>query len=870
MTRALGVAVLWTALLLALPGSASAEAAPPRAYRLFTVIDLERGRLSGTMRLAYRHEGACPAGTLVFLLAPNRLATPPDVPVERLDALYPKGFAPASLAVDEVHGPGGVRLPSVAEGSRLTVALPAPLAPGEATLVSLAFETSLPVAQGLVGRLEGVLRVQGGFHPLLAAFDDAACAWRTDRVPPPAAFDATFAAPPEVSVVSAGSHLPATGPGPADTTRVSAVGRWLPLVASDRYRPLAREVGPVRLEAMRLSRGRGQVAHILDVAAASVRVFEARHGRLPREAVLRFAEVPHAFGVAAAAEGVIFFDPRLAKVLAWLKPFHDRQLAFRVFEALWRLTLAEEGVVPAPWVLEALAAIEVEVSEGALGDPPPRFERFISRFGFIPLVDEFLYSDRVPDRAVFQQGFTLVEDPMDLNRLDAPRLGGAHIVRKLRALVGRGDLSAAAVTYGADPAGTDFVAVLSAQAGRDLAPFVQQWTTAPRAADYGVEVARGPRETTVRVTARPPASPPPGFEAAVPAEEPVPVVVSFRGGGEERVVLEAPEVAAFRLRSERPVRSVEVDPDVVTEDRWREDNRVPPRWRVLLNEFSITVDIREAEVSFALGGTAQRRREGGPVYGLRGFRDQQSAGVTASVGFDLPRWSSEVRHGFNASLSGERLDRGFGEAEADARWITEVGASYSLDSRHDVRNPLTGMTAGVSIRMSETALASDADYVIAEARATRYVRVGPGQALAFRAEVGETLDGRPPFGKGLLLGGFDRLRAYAEDAFSGRSLSLGSVEYRFPLIRDLDQWVAGLIGFGGLSAVVGVEAGQVSDDRNPFRWDEYRTGVNVGLRFAVRIFGVSPVLWSLDAAMPLDGGPEPGDTRYYISASQSF
>ncbi|HEX7125267.1 MAG TPA: BamA/TamA family outer membrane protein, partial [Thermodesulfobacteriota bacterium] len=471
----------------------------------------------------------------------------------------------------------------------------------------------------------------------------------------------------------------------------------------------------------------------------------------------------------------------------------------------------------------------------------------------------------------------VVEDPLDLARLGGPRLGGAHIARKLLTMVGLGDLAAAAVTYGADPLAADFVAVLSAQSGRDLAPFVRQWTTAPRAVDYRLEVASRrvagtpAHETTVRVTARPPAGRlPDGLAAEAPALEPVPVAIRLRGGGEERVTLEAPEAAAFSLRTSRPFAAVEVDPDRVTEDRWREDNRLPPRWRVLVTEFSATLDIREGELSLAAALRAQRGRERRPVYGLRAFRDQESAGLTASVGLALPPWPRDWRHGVTLAITGERLDPDFGPEESDARWITEVTAGYGFDSRRDRRHPLSGGTAGVTLTLSDAALGSDADYLIVRGRLTRYLRVGPRQALALRAEVGETLDGQPPFGKGLLLGGFDGLRAYPTDAFSGRSLSLGSVEYRFPVVRDLDQWVAGLIGFGGLSAVVGVEAGQASDDHNPFRWSEYRTGLNVGLRFAVRIFGVSPVLWSLDAAMPLDGGPQPGDTRYYISASQTF
>jgi hypothetical protein len=78
------------------------------------------------------------------------------------------------------------------------------------------------------------------------------------------------------------------------------------------------------------------------------------------------------------------------------------------------------------------------------------------------------------------------------------------------------------------------------------------------------------------------------------------------------------------------------------------------------------------------------------------------------------------------------------------------------------------------------------------------------------------------------------------------------------------------VAANGLTGVVGLEAGQTSPGPDPFRWSRFRTGLNVGLRFNVRVFGVSPVLWSVDAAVPLEHGPQWADTQVYLSASQSF
>jgi hypothetical protein len=851
------------AVLLFAAGAAALEAPPARAYALRAAASVERGTATGTMRLAYRHEAGCPADTLVFLLAPNRLADRPDVPAEVLDRRYPGGFAPARLAVTAVTGPKGAPLAHAAEGARLTVTLPAPLAPGETTEVSMAFEASVPAALGLFGRLQKTLRMQGGWHPLLAAWDDPACAWRLDRLPPAARFEAEVSAP-RATVVS-----PGAGP---------AAGRFLPLVAGRRYRTRAREEGSVRIEAYALPGEGGRMGRAVGVAAAAVRAFVARHGPPPQPFTIRLAHAPLASALAAGAEDLVLLDPDYGKVLRWLRPFHDRQLAYPVLLALWRRHLAARGVEPPQWLLETLGALETIAAERRALGRTPGFETFIRNFRFIPLVDEFLYTERVPGRAVYQQRFNLVEEPGDLARVSAPGLNGARVARKLAAMVPLEALDETARAYGAAPAGTDFVALLSKAAGRDLAPHLAQWTTAPRAVDYGVaEVARRrtagpePHETTVRLRARTPAgTPPAGLEPAASALEPVPVALSFRGGARVEVVEPRAGEATLTLRSPRRVGAVEVDPEGVTEDRWRADNREPPPWRLLLTQFGVSVDIRQGEVEAEVGGTAQRGVGRGPVLGASAFRDQESYGIQLSAAAGLGEWPRGAGHGASVGVSFERLDPSFGPVRTDVSRIVEVQAGYGVDTRRDTRFPLTGGTAGVALTWSDDAFGSEADYLLGSVEATRLFRVGPNQVIGVRAEVGQTLDGRPPFGKGLLLGGFEGLRAYPEEAFSGRSRSLGSLEYRFPLARDLDQWVAGLIGLGALTGVVGIEAGQASPDHNPFRWDGFRTGVNVGLRFAVRIFGVSPVLWSLDAGMPLDHGPQPGDTQLYISASQSF
>ncbi|HWP34658.1 MAG TPA: BamA/TamA family outer membrane protein, partial [Thermodesulfobacteriota bacterium] len=398
----------------------------------------------------------------------------------------------------------------------------------------------------------------------------------------------------------------------------------------------------------------------------------------------------------------------------------------------------------------------------------------------------------------------------------------------------------------------------------DLAP------VAPPPAPPATGPAHETHETTIRVRAGLPPEPPPGgLLPAVPAREALPVRVRFRGGGERWLAAESVVDRSWTLRSVRPVASVEADPDRVTEDRWRADNRVPAPWRFLLTQFSASVELRRGEVELEAAGSLSRRYGPGAVLGAAVFRDQESAGTSLSLGYGAPR-ASGGRHGVGLTGTFERLDPGFGPSVGPERQIVTLALGYGLDTRTDSRHPLSGSTAGIGLTWSDDAIGSDADYLLGSARATTYLRVAPGRALALRGEAGETLAGTAPFGKGFLLGGAEGLRAFPKDAFSGRSYSLGSVEYRFPLVRDVDRAVVGLVTAHGLSGVVGVEAGQTSADRNPFRPGRYRVGLNVGLRLSVRLLGVSPVLWAFDAAVPIDRRRELDAVQLYLSASHTF
>ena len=60
------------------------------------------------------------------------------------------------------------------------------------------------------------------------------------------------------------------------------------------------------------------------------------------------------------------------------------------------------------------------------------------------------------------------------------------------------------------------------------------------------------------------------------------------------------------IESQKPADSVELDPEKVTSDPDRFNNRLPHRWKVLLDRFRISYDFQSHQVEFDLGASTTR------------------------------------------------------------------------------------------------------------------------------------------------------------------------------------------------------------------------------------------------------------------------
>jgi outer membrane protein assembly factor BamA len=102
-------------------------------------------------------------------------------------------------------------------------------------------------------------------------------------------------------------------------------------------------------------------------------------------------------------------------------------------------------------------------------------------------------------------------------------------------------------------------------------------------------------------------------------------------------------------------------------------------------------------------------------------------------------------------------------------------------------------------------------------------------------------------------------------------MGLFSAEYRFPLLYETDRNLLGLAHTHTLQGALFADAGQVTDARNVFRFNDYQYDVGVGLRWYVDFFGVYPASIRIDIAQPVNTPlADEAGLQYYISGGQPF
>lgn len=241
-----------------------------------------------------------------------------------------------------------------------------------------------------------------------------------------------------------------------------------------------------------------------------------------------------------------------------------------------------------------------------------------------------------------------------------------------------------------------------------------------------------------------------------------------------------------------------------------------------------------------------------PVYGTSPlqyalYNDHRSGG-SVSYGilmnddcrlfFTLRKESIELTQNTESSYT----VNGLGQGESNG-FIT--GVAY--DTRDDIYDPYEGFYLNGSYQLNGGLLSGDYNYNKFQAEYRRYFPLKKENLIAMRLWGGR-ITGTSPITDYFYVGGTDTIRGYPDNAFYGKNMVVGSVEYRFPI---------GNIQY--LKGVLFVDAGNAWFDENQ---TEMNQDAGVGIRLVFPKLGLGVI--RVDYATGSDGA------RTSIGIGQTF
>jgi len=878
----------------------------------------ERASIEGAARLV-PGDGACPAAgpcRLLVRLYPRRFARVPDRFDERTAWwYYPSGFDAGGIDLTSCRTASGAEC--VPEPSDNPEAVWIEIPAGEAPEVRLGFRVRVPERFGAFGRVDDVLVLGGGWHPLLAARgadgapDPNAPLERTDY-----ALRVTFAPDWELIVDGEGPWVcPAEARRGCRLERASRASEPPSLVAAPRWHERSVEAAGVRVRllspgpfrepatyAVRAGRGLDPASvPDLDPVDRSGwmlrRIAEAlsaldEEGLLPpperRAAEVTLIEAPLRLELTIGISGAVLVSDRAYELFP-IEPFfrfQDAEVRRAVLAELERRAFPERPQAEARWTAETIAAGAVERLEQREGAAGRRAQDWLRYGAFLPVIDQMLYAPTMQFRDLY---YGEVEES-DASRDELWRWGtalprGRRLWAKLRDRYGA-DRALEAIRVAA--ARSIPLATALESLGLDATGFPDNWlgdypSLNLRLEDWSSE----PREGAgwrVRVRVR--------CDGACEAGEFVVVRVRLEDGSVRELTWDtrSPETE-LAFDADAPAAAVEIDPDGrVRQDPARTDNhpraddvsdlawRPPVFEKIKLNLDLTTIENSEIDLDFVL----RRRYDLHQFFGGRLVRDLWGVGGSVSYvyGFGPPRdlnrstWSASgyvlVFHHFGGSGAAGSADCANpvpdGSCPGDEPVTTmEIGGFVGHDDRWFDLNPASGWYAGLRAagafpldRSFDETGAAPPWFVGGAGRAFYLWSPGQYHTLALFGGFG-VVYGEPTRGQLESLGNRYQLPGLEPDEALGLAKLYAGVEYRHVFTWNLDINLFHLAWLRGIQGVLFGGFGTASERASLdglFAPERIFLDAGYGLRLFLDYAGVQTGILALDAAVPfgvLDG-----------------
>ncbi len=833
--------------------------------------------LTGTVRVAIANRSTALLREVPFLLYPNIYREPiPDLDKGTMERIYPRAFNPGSIAVTAIETGSGdsveFEIDSTSIDPPYTVAyatLPHAIPPNSSIVLQLTFVTFIPEKYGVFGHFRGVTALKGGWHPYVAAFRDDG--WILDTLPDPADYSVQIVAPRNFVVV---------GADVIDDDPSIPMQRWqvharqavnVALALSPSYQERVEQEGPVRVRYAFLPDDRAYAPMVLDAVRRGLEFFRKEYGDTPQTDI-RIAEAYLHQELVSSGPGVIFVATQAFKVFAPLKKYHEAEVVKGIFFALWRARLPEEEA----WVLEGLADASTQTYLRERFRRPPSLLRLLKPFAFIPIVDQILYSSRLPLRQVYFKETTPIVPREDFAFFNNRRPDGSSMFFKLSALVGTDGVNTVLTRYtelavGGTP--RPFRAVAQEETGRDLDWFYTQWLKRNPTTDYSVASIHRERR-------------PDGYHTTLALKktgegiEPVTIRLIPRDGEPVTTTwLSYEPQFQETFVTPSPVTVVELDPDHKTSDPQRFNDRTPPAIKFILEKLpGISYDFQTKNLSYDLSAYFQRRYDEHNILRLSYSKDDtttQSA-IAARHEYEQPIFSYTTRQSVGIGLESSRrtvpLTPGGPTDRVTSVQLTHVvsNARTSLVYPEEIQQLFFGAIPYSTVSTTFAQQVSAGEYpsaLILQLDARYQWSFATMHEVAVRGTVGQSVGGFHD-ARQFEPGGSSGMRGYSPDSLFGESLVLASIEYRYPLVRELGANLWGLTLLRRLQTAVFADAGTVASYRH------LRTDMGIGLRLTHEVLGLYPIVTRFDVAYPLnveeDLQTKERKPHFYLTAGQPF
>jgi hypothetical protein len=806
--------------------------------------------------------------------------------------VYPREFNPGWTVVRDLiqEGEHGVRRNATGElvphalagrDTLLMIALPEAVQPGEAIVLHMAFQTRVPERYGAFGCIDGDCTLAGGAWPQLAQLDEAG-------------FD--LEAPPAVSDVSGEVVLSA----PADVViagRFLPRARRLPLVGRATHLPIRVAPHFWRSEGVR------DGVHVLvlerhppppadDAEHQTVPYTAEDYGRMTLSSALEAVEVlglvglgepdgtrvtlvesPLRTDLALAEPGVVYVSDRAFRIVPShsFRKFHAREIVRAIYAELLerRPRLTGVGARDATLEPEAAAAFLLDLFTLRQYQKSEFAQNLLAPVSFIPAVDQLLYAPQVAfagayfgsiaDRDAFRDG---------IRRFNNLRPRGGVYYEKLRNLlpaVVLGD-TMRDVALGK----RRLIDAARAHSGKDLDWFFAQWSGRPPRVDYRlgeISVRKIGERFRHRIAVikqqvaaeRVPVEP---VEVRVVDDEDHEHTLRWEGDGPRGVVeLDSDDASLELVQLDPRHRLIETTPagsadDPLFNDRW------PPRWKFLYNQFGLLVG-SDGTVEVNADFSFRRVNDNRNLWRMAAFSNSQvlaGGSVAYSRRFGPKVLPNRPLNSLSLSLGGQRLTPGVNGSPGSR---VSLGVGFSSDDRVAAIEPFSGegILLGAHLTLTRFDDVDDApragDVLVTGGVGADYTRMFTpldGHTLVLAAEAGLVFGDIGARSQLLGPGGQGGLRGYGGTTLFGRSDLIGHIEWRGNISHTLDinvghlAWwrnvnLAGFIDAGVLSSCDGIadfEAGQA-----------FYASAGFGLRAGYDMLGIQGGFLGIDVAVPL-------------------